>query len=87
MYPGRRTFSLRFKSASLAITTPYGTRDLADPINVRFYLLSSFLRGSGFEKAQLLCRFQTRLLQSSLLAVWGARVWVAYRIIKLSPDG
>jgi hypothetical protein len=30
-----------FKSAALAITTPDGTRDLADPANVRFYLLSS----------------------------------------------
>ncbi|MGO9266626.1 MAG: alpha/beta hydrolase domain-containing protein [Candidatus Binataceae bacterium] len=30
-----------FKSASLAITTPDGSRDLADPTNVRFYLLSS----------------------------------------------
>jgi hypothetical protein len=30
-----------FKSASLTITTPDGTKDLADPINVRFYLLSS----------------------------------------------
>jgi hypothetical protein len=34
-----------FKSASLAITTPDGTRDLADPINVRFYLLSSIAHG------------------------------------------
>jgi hypothetical protein len=34
-----------FKSASLAITTPDGTRDLADPVNVRFYLLSSIAHG------------------------------------------
>jgi hypothetical protein len=34
-----------FKSASLAITTPDGTRDLADPIDVRFYLLSSIAHG------------------------------------------
>jgi len=34
-----------FKSASLAITTPDLKRDLADPINVRFYLLSSIAHG------------------------------------------
>ena len=34
-----------FKSASLAITTPDGTVDLADPPNVRFYLLSSIPHG------------------------------------------
>jgi alpha/beta hydrolase family protein len=34
-----------FKSASLAITTPDGTRDLADPPTVRFYLLSSIAHG------------------------------------------
>jgi Alpha/beta hydrolase domain len=34
-----------FKSAALAITTPDGTRDLADPIDVRFYLLSSIAHG------------------------------------------
>jgi Alpha/beta hydrolase domain len=34
-----------FKSASLAITTPDGTRDLPDPPNVRFYLLSSIAHG------------------------------------------
>jgi hypothetical protein len=34
-----------FKSASLVITTPDGTRDLTDPINVRFYLLSSIAHG------------------------------------------
>jgi len=34
-----------FKSASLAITTPDGARDLADPSNVRFYLLSSIAHG------------------------------------------
>jgi hypothetical protein len=34
-----------FKSASLAITTPDGTRDLVDPVNVRFYLLSSIAHG------------------------------------------
>jgi hypothetical protein len=34
-----------FKSASLAITTPDGARDLDDPANVRFYLLSSIAHG------------------------------------------
>lgn len=34
-----------FKSASLAITTPDGSADLADPPNVRFYLLSSIAHG------------------------------------------
>lgn len=34
-----------FKSASLAITTPDGTKDLPDPANVRFYLLSSIPHG------------------------------------------
>ena len=34
-----------FKSASLAITTPDGTKDLPDPLNVRFYLLSSIAHG------------------------------------------
>ena len=34
-----------FKSASLAITTPDGTQDLPDPLNVRFYLLSSIAHG------------------------------------------
>lgn len=34
-----------FKSASLAITTPDGTKDLLDPPNVRFYLLSSIAHG------------------------------------------
>jgi hypothetical protein len=34
-----------FKSASLAITTPDGTMDLPDPLNVRFYLLSSIAHG------------------------------------------
>lgn len=34
-----------FKSASLAITTPDGSRDLPDPPNVRFYLLSSIPHG------------------------------------------
>jgi alpha/beta hydrolase family protein len=33
------------KSASLATTTPDGARDLADPVNVRFYLLSSIAHG------------------------------------------
>lgn len=34
-----------FKNASLAITTPDGASDLADPANVRFYLLSSVAHG------------------------------------------
>ena len=34
-----------FKSASLAITTPDGSADLADPPTVRFYLLSSIAHG------------------------------------------
>jgi hypothetical protein len=34
-----------FKSASLAITTPDGTKDLPDPSNVRLYLLSSIAHG------------------------------------------
>ncbi|HEV8714807.1 MAG TPA: alpha/beta hydrolase domain-containing protein [Candidatus Binatia bacterium] len=34
-----------FKSASLAITTPDGIRDLPDPPTVRFYLLSSIAHG------------------------------------------
>jgi hypothetical protein len=34
-----------FKSASLAITTPDGARDLPDPPTVRFYLLSSIAHG------------------------------------------
>jgi hypothetical protein len=34
-----------FKSASLAITTPDGAKDLPDPQNVRFYLLSSIAHG------------------------------------------
>ena len=34
-----------FKSASLVITTPDGTRDLIDPINARFYLLSRLAHG------------------------------------------
>ncbi len=34
-----------FKSASLAITTPDGTKDLPDPPQVRFYLLSSIAHG------------------------------------------
>ncbi|HKA53179.1 MAG TPA: alpha/beta hydrolase domain-containing protein, partial [Candidatus Binatia bacterium] len=34
-----------FKSAALAITTPDGTKDLPDPPNVRFYLLSSIAHG------------------------------------------
>lgn len=34
-----------FKSASLAITTPDGAKDLPDPPNVRFYLLSSIAHG------------------------------------------
>jgi hypothetical protein len=34
-----------FKSASLALTTPDGTKDLPDPPTVRFYLLSSIAHG------------------------------------------
>ena len=34
-----------FKSAALAFTTPDGARDIADPANVRFYLLSSIAHG------------------------------------------
>jgi hypothetical protein len=34
-----------FKSASLAITAPDGTKDLPDPPHVRFYLLSSIAHG------------------------------------------
>jgi len=36
-----------FKNASLSITTPDGSRDLADPADVRFYLLSSLPHGVG----------------------------------------
>jgi Alpha/beta hydrolase domain len=40
----------------LAITTPDGTRDLADPVNLRFYLLSSIAHGvaSGYGICQQL---------------------------------
>lgn len=34
-----------FKSAALAFTTPDGSKDLPDPPNVRFYLLSSIAHG------------------------------------------
>jgi hypothetical protein len=36
-----------FKNASLSITTPDGARDLDDPSDVRFYLLSSVPHGVG----------------------------------------
>jgi hypothetical protein len=46
-----------FKNASLAITMPDGTRDLADPPDVRFYLLSSIAHGvtAGRGGCQQLC--------------------------------
>jgi len=40
-----------FKSASLAITTPDGTKDLPDPPTVRFYLLSSVAHGVASERS------------------------------------
>ncbi len=36
-----------FKNASLSVTTPDGSQDLADPSDVRFYLLSSLPHGVG----------------------------------------
>ena len=43
-----------FKNAALAITTPDGGRDLPDPANVRFYLLSSIAHGVASGRG--LCR-------------------------------